>query len=717
VTVAEWAETYAQRGWLIFPVNEKNKQPLISQYEATSNVDQIRSWWGQWPNASIGYRVAEDELLIDVDPRHGGDSTWKALRSTFGDLPPTRKHRSGRGDGGGHVWFKRPSDLIVSTGLLDKWAQEHQTGVRVNQRWTSGLDVLQHNHRYSILPPSLHAESGKPYEWLSEDVEPAECPLWLVDLLRKPDRLPDPPKPLEQLLEVSSGHDSIADWLCTHYTWNEILEPHGWYVVRGDGDQDGSAWLHPGSTSGAEHSATIRFETLFVHSTSTVFEPTAPGDPRGYTRFRAWAVLNHGGDLSEAARAARTLRFGEPIDTPFVETPSLIPAAPVEQSDYQWKILNLNDVKDFPPEPPPSVGMRTDDFVHLLYEGKVHTIYGEPGGMKSWFTQVIAAQVVEGGDRVLIIDFENTPRSVYDRFICLGLGEEEISLIHAIQPEQAFSAEDRKMIEQAAAEHRYKLIVVDGTTDAMVMFGLEPEKNADAAKFDKGFLKPLAQTGAAVIYVDHVAKSTESRGTWSFGAQHKKSAIDGASFGVEMLSSFGEGMTGRAKILIHKDKVGKLFKWSVDGAHSTIVDLNMNSDPDTYRITYEMLNPCNGEAHPRRPWLMSRIYESVRLNPGLSKDLIIEAAHLESKSRDWVYYAFEDLRIDGYLECDLGDPRNPTWRPTTKVYDSFQDGLDHDRPVVMTPEKEESIARINRKVNRGWDPFEEPSGVAVGDLL
>jgi hypothetical protein len=47
---------------------------------------------------------------------------------------------------------------------------------------------------------------------------------------------------------------------------------------------------------------------LFVYSTNTPFEPTEAGRPHGYTRFRAWAVLEHGGDLSAAARAAAQLR-------------------------------------------------------------------------------------------------------------------------------------------------------------------------------------------------------------------------------------------------------------------------------------------------------------------------------------------------------------------------------------------------------------------------
>ena len=31
-----------------------------------------------------------------------------------------------------------------------------------------GIDVLHHGHRYSILPPSLHPETGQPYTWVHD---------------------------------------------------------------------------------------------------------------------------------------------------------------------------------------------------------------------------------------------------------------------------------------------------------------------------------------------------------------------------------------------------------------------------------------------------------------------------------------------------------------------------------------------------------------------
>jgi hypothetical protein len=49
-------------------------------------------------------------------------------------------------------------------------------------------------------------------------------------------------------------------------------------------------------------SATVRNGCLFVWSTSTVFDASEPGNPKGYTKFRAYAQLNHNGDMKAAAR-------------------------------------------------------------------------------------------------------------------------------------------------------------------------------------------------------------------------------------------------------------------------------------------------------------------------------------------------------------------------------------------------------------------------------
>jgi hypothetical protein len=59
------------REYRVFPVAENAKKPPMFrewQIQATRDEDQIRNWWGQWPNANIG-RPA-DGLAVDVDPRN-----------------------------------------------------------------------------------------------------------------------------------------------------------------------------------------------------------------------------------------------------------------------------------------------------------------------------------------------------------------------------------------------------------------------------------------------------------------------------------------------------------------------------------------------------------------------------------------------------------------------------------------------------------------------
>ena len=101
--------------------------------------------------------------MLDIDPRHDGHDTWDTIVAGH-DLPVTRCHASGRNDGGFHIWFRNPN------------------GHELKDR--DGIDVLHHGHRYSILPPSLHPETGQPYTWVHDPTTPmADLPEWLAEAL------------------------------------------------------------------------------------------------------------------------------------------------------------------------------------------------------------------------------------------------------------------------------------------------------------------------------------------------------------------------------------------------------------------------------------------------------------------------------------------------------------------------------------------------------
>jgi hypothetical protein len=276
--VGACAVEYARHHWPVFPL--RGKIPAIpggrGVLDATTDIDTVIDWWsGRYRGANIGGRVPESMVVLDVDPRHRGDRSIAELEQLHGRLPETLTTISGRGDGGRHLFFRRPPGKLSAKRLGD------------------GIDVKT-STGYVVLAPSIHPDTGKLYTRIDRPV--AAPPDWLMELLR-----PEPPKPLKPVRLSRFSGTSIADRFCAATSWADVLMPHGWACLDADPDGDGARWLHPTATSSC--SATISNGCLFVYSPNTPFEVTETGIRHGYTKFRAYALLNHGGDMSAAARA------------------------------------------------------------------------------------------------------------------------------------------------------------------------------------------------------------------------------------------------------------------------------------------------------------------------------------------------------------------------------------------------------------------------------
>jgi Bifunctional DNA primase/polymerase, N-terminal len=253
-------------------------------YAATSDPDRVAGWWARWPTANIGARVPRSLFVLDVDPRAGGLDSLARLEADHGRLPPTRTSLSGRGDGGQHRWYRHPGGPLSVAAL-------RQHGYR-------GLDLKTHRG-YVLLPPSRHPATGQPYTWAEPILDPADPPAWLCRLLAPPAA----PAPAQRPLPRPGRGGSVAEGFNAQTSWAEVLGPHGWTSSDPNPDSNGARWRHPGASN--PKSATVRHGLLFVYSQATPFEATEPGKPHGYTRFRAYALLEHGGDLAVAARALR----------------------------------------------------------------------------------------------------------------------------------------------------------------------------------------------------------------------------------------------------------------------------------------------------------------------------------------------------------------------------------------------------------------------------
>lgn len=156
------ALSYVRRGWSALPehtigpdgictcnrpsCDKPGKHPrgdTWGQFQAKIAAEtEVRLWFKRWPAAGVGIATGAVSglVVLDVDPRHGGDESLKDL----GPLPDTVTAITG--GGGQHLYFAHPGGMVKNrSGFLP------------------GLDIRGDGGQV-VAPPSMHA-SGRQYEW------------------------------------------------------------------------------------------------------------------------------------------------------------------------------------------------------------------------------------------------------------------------------------------------------------------------------------------------------------------------------------------------------------------------------------------------------------------------------------------------------------------------------------------------------------------------
>jgi hypothetical protein len=189
---------YGRRGWRVLPV--AGKVPRIASWptQATREEATVRRWWRTWPTADIGIATGAGLLVLDIDPRHGGDGSLAELERAHGPLPETPRVLTG--GGGVHLYFTVDQPIGNRAGLA------------------LGIDLRGYGG-YVVAPPSVHA-SGRRYVWelgaSPDDVPLAPAPGWLLERIRadRPNRTPRPPEEWAALVRgpiaFGARNDSLA---------------------------------------------------------------------------------------------------------------------------------------------------------------------------------------------------------------------------------------------------------------------------------------------------------------------------------------------------------------------------------------------------------------------------------------------------------------------------------------------------------------------------
>jgi len=157
------------RGWSVVPVAPRAKRPIIRweafQHRMASQAE-VTGWFRRWPDANLSVvtGVLSGVVVLDVDPRHGGDESLGKLEARNGALPQTVEAVTG--GGGRHIYFAHPGREV-----------RNRVGIE------PGLD-LRGDGGTIVLPPSIHP-SGNPYRWrpghAPDEIALAPFPRWLED--------------------------------------------------------------------------------------------------------------------------------------------------------------------------------------------------------------------------------------------------------------------------------------------------------------------------------------------------------------------------------------------------------------------------------------------------------------------------------------------------------------------------------------------------------
>lgn len=153
----------ARDGLPVLPLVPHGKRPRFkgSFKDASTDETIITAHWRRHRHDNVGVRPPRGVLVLDIDPRHGGDAELARLIAKHGPLPETWTTRTG--SGGKHLWLT-VGEIPMRSALAP------------------GIDLKHGATGFVVAPPSVHP-NGSQYVWHTwpgrRHPKPADAPEWL----------------------------------------------------------------------------------------------------------------------------------------------------------------------------------------------------------------------------------------------------------------------------------------------------------------------------------------------------------------------------------------------------------------------------------------------------------------------------------------------------------------------------------------------------------
>lgn len=201
----------------------------------------------------------------------------------------------------------------------------------------------------------------------------------------------------------------------------------------------------------------------------------------------------------------------------------------------------------------------------ILLAGKAHTIFAPGGAGKTWVIVWLATELVRAGKRVVMLDLENSGRTMSERFESIGM-------------DPAKAAENLYLFDFPSLHPEIYEGVLDRLEPDIVMFdswvgfisgdGFDENAATDIAAWANAYIRPAKKRNIATLVLDHVPHEDDDR---ERGSTRKRDEVD-VRWKLSKIGEFDRESTASVLMWLKKDREGWLpgkLSFEIGGDPST----------------------------------------------------------------------------------------------------------------------------------------------------
>lgn len=498
------------RGWAVIPLHYpvgdscscklgplcgnvgKHPIPYNGSTAGTTDPEQIKKWWSQWPNANIGIVTGKisNLFVVDVDPRHDGDATLASVEAKNGELPKTVETVTG--SGGRHILFRHPG------GAVRNDSRGHLLGAGIDIRGEGG---------FIVAPGSRHACGGS-YEWELEhhpsEIDVVDAPSWLI----------------EKVVKVESAQTrSVVEFVTNDEDAdrNNLIDAAKRYLAKCD------AAISPGG--GDQKTFSIAGHLLAFRANGKSLQSSDVADLMFRSEWNArcsppWAFHELTLKVESASRNGYPRPIKE-IHEPLKRLEGIVPDDCDPLADVPTlKPRRMSELQTSYPL------LRTPIIDGLLRQAETMNIVGSPKSRKSFLACDLALSVASGTawldtfqttqGRVLIIDNELDPSLMTQRIgkiaaargLTLADYDDNLEIV-SLRGQLQDIVTITTWVMENLKERKYDLIILDALY-RLLPKGTGENDNADMTGVYNVIDRAALKLNSAFVIVHHTSKGNQS---------------------------------------------------------------------------------------------------------------------------------------------------------------------------------------------------------------